>query len=458
MKRLEEIMKLTPEEAVKELKAKSVSVRPWAELLKEYDPKRHPVMDKGLYPDTPTGKGMERVTRITYDLQRLAVKRMSELVCGVPVKRLYTTEGDTEERLSRSVEAVFKHNRIDALNVERTTMLFASCEVFTLWYMVEGENELYGFKAPNKIRCRNFSPMNGYALYPLFDEGGDLIAMSVQSVVKRGEEKITYLDTYTDTAHLRYVSVGDEAWMLEAEERHEIGKIAGVYIHRPTPIWEDTSPLVYEMEWAMSRNGNYLRRNSKPILCINSEADIRFGDEAGGTNEARSILLLPQGATASYVTWGQAVDNLKYYISELKQSFFSQLQIPDWSYESIKSTPMSGEARKQLFIDAHLKVRDESGRLMEAFSREVNVVKALLQTMLPAGDASALERVSAEIEITPYTIDDEKTTIQNLALAVQNGLTSQREAIQMLGWSDDPEETLREILEEQQADGMEASY
>lgn len=451
-------MKLAPKEATKKLKKKGVSVRPWSELVKEYDPKQHPVMDKGAYPDVVTPKGIEPVTRITYDLQRLAVKRMSELVCGVPVKRLYTTEGELEERMSRSVEAVFTHNRINSVNVERTTMLFASCEVFTLWYMVEGENELYGFKAPNKIRCRNFSPMNGYELYPLFDEGGDLIAMSVQSVVKRGDKKVTCLDTYTSERHLRYVSAGDEAWELEADESHEIGKIAGVYIHRPAPIWEDTSPFVYEMEWAMSRNGNYLRRNSKPILCINSETDIRFGDEAGGTSEARSILLLPQGASASYVTWGQAVDNLKYYISELKQSFFSQLQIPDWSYESIKSTPMSGEARKQLFIDAHLKVCDESGRLSEAFSREVNVVKALLATMLPAGEAEALERVTAEIEITPYTIDDEKTTIQNLALAVQNGLVSQREGIEMLGWSDDPEQTLREILEERQSDTMEASY
>lgn len=447
--RIEEIVKLEPKEAVRELKRKEVSVRPWEELVKEYDPKQHPVMDKSIYPDKVTEKGIEMVTRITYDLQRLATKRMSELVCGVPVKRLYE---EMDEQSSR-VEAVFANNRIDSVNVERTTMLFASCEVFTLWYSVEGENELYGFKAGDKIRCRNFSPMNGYELYPLFDEGGDMIAMSVQSERRVGSESVRILDTYTNDKHLRYESKGDD-WRLVVDETHTIGKIPGVYIHRPTPIWEDTSPLVYEMEWAMSRNGNYLRRNAKPLFCINSDTDIRFGDEAGGVNEARSVVLLPQGASAGYVTWSQAVESLKFYISELKQSFFSQLQIPDWSYESIKSTPMSGEARKQLFIDAHLKVRDESGRLMEAFSREVNVVKAMVE-MIGGGDCSA---VQAEIEITPYSVNDDKDTIQNLSLAVQNGLVSRREAIQILDWSNDPEETLREIMEESKVDAMEASY
>ena len=49
----------------------------------------------------------------------------------------------------------------------------------------------------------------------------------------------------------------------------------------------------------------------------------------------------------------------------------------------MKSNPMSGESRKQLFIDAQLKVKDESGRLIEFLDREMNVVKAFLKTMLP---------------------------------------------------------------------------
>ena len=72
----------------------------------------------------------------------------------------------------------------------------------------------------------------------------------------------------------------------------------------------------------------------------------------------------PQGSNAQYVTWQQAVENLKYYTNELRSMFFTQLQLPDWSYEMMSSIALCGESRKQLFIDAQMKVKDESGRLL----------------------------------------------------------------------------------------------
>ena len=82
---------------------------------------------------------------------------------------------------------------------------------------------------------------------------------------------------------------------------------------------------------------------------------------------------------AEYVTWQQAVENLKFYVEQLRSLFFTQLQLPDWSYEKMSQQALSGESRKQMFIDAQLKVKDESGRLIEFFDREMNVVKAFAQ-------------------------------------------------------------------------------
>ena len=164
----------------------------------------------------------------------------------------------------------------------------------------------------------------------------------------------------------------------------------------------------------------------------------------------------PKGSTAAYVTWQQAVENLKFYVTELRQSFFTQLQLPDWSYESMKSNPMSGESRKQLFIDAQLKVKDESGRLLEFFDREVNVIKAFLKIILPEDMHSDIDALPVETQVSPFTITDEKDTITNLMSA--NGgkpIISQRESIEMLGWSDDVDKTLKEIAEESAADAFE---
>ena len=112
---------------------------------------------------------------------------------------------------------------------------------------------------------------------------------------------------------------------------------------------------------------------------------------------------------------------------------------------------LSGESRKQMFIDAQLKVKDESGRLIEFFDREMNVVKAFAKIMLGEGYAADIDALKDETLIT-----DEKDTINNL-MAANGGkaLMSQRESIEMYGHSDDVDKTLREIAEEDKIDAFE---
>lgn len=443
---------------IADLKEKSVIVPAWGGrngLQREYDPRRHPVMSHALYPDIVQDDGtLDRVTRITYDLQRLAVKRMSELCNGIPVKRIYRPENDRQKEVATAMEKIYKCNRIDSLNTERCTMLFAGCEVMTLWYATETRNTVYSFNSPLKLRCRNFSPMLGDELYPLFDEYGDMIAMSVGYTRKVGGKSVSFFDTYTTDTHYKWNNE-ENGWTLVEQENYTVGKIPAIYMWRPTPIWEDTSRIVFEMEWAMSRNGNYLRKNSKPLFVVMADEQIAYGDEASENAEARAIMQYPKGSTANYVTWTQAIDNLKFYITELRQSFFTQLQLPDWSYESMKSNAMSGESRKQLFIDCQLKVKDEAGRLMEFYDREVNVVKSFLKLAMGQQYANDIDALPVENVITPFTITDEGDTINHLLSANGNKpIISQRESIEMYGASTNVDKTLQEIQAESTNDSF----
>ena len=449
-----------PEQIIADLKSKSIVVPSWGGrkgLIYEYDPKKHPVMDKSLYPDIVNDDGSyEQVTRITYDLQRLAVKRMSELCNGIPVKRIYKPENERQKEIAAYMEKVYERNRIDSVNTERCNMLFACCEVMTLWYGVDQKNNAYGFDSDIKIRCRSFSPMMGDELYPLFDEYGDMIAMSVGYSRKVSGRTVSFFDTYTADHHYKWSGGNSGGWTLIEEEEITLGKIPAIYMYRPTPIWEDTSKIVFEMEWAVSRNGNYLRQNSKPLFVVFADEAIDYGGEKDETEESRSVLQFPKGSNASYVTWQQATDSLKFFISELRQSFFTQLQLPDWSYESMKASPMSGESRKQLFIDAQLKVKDESGRLLEFYDREVNVVKTFMKAALGDQYHADIDALPVENVITPFTINDESDTIKNLVTA--NGgkaIMSQRESIEEFGHSSDVDETMREINQESEVDAFE---
>lgn len=447
MQNIDEILQLAPAEAVKKLKSKAFTPPAWSDLVKEFDPAQHPVTNKGKYPDnaTPDGK-LEEVTRITLNYQQLATKRMSELVCGIPVKRIYSPEDDKQREASECLEAIFQRNRIDSVNIERCNALFSGCEILTLWYPTAEKNKLYGFDSEYKIRCQTYSPREGAQLYPLFHEG-DLIALSIETTRTESGEDVRYLDTYTQDRHLTYRE-GKGGWQVAKDEPIKLGKIPAIYCMRPTPIWEDTSRLVYEMEWALSRNGNYLRKNSKPIFAVFADEQVYFGSEESENKEYRAVVQFPKGGDAGYLTWDQAIDSLKFYIAELRQSFFTQLQLPDWSYESMKSTPMSGESRKQLFIDAQLKVTEESGRLLEFYDREVSVVKAYL-AMLRPDLADAIEALPVEVVITPYQITEQRDTITELLAANGNKpLISHRESIEQLGWSANASDTLSEIQQE----------
>lgn len=461
-----------------ELRAKSVSVPAWGELKKEYDPQLHPVMNKQEYPDITiyedkvsettvnefgepqtikVATGVEKVSRVTYALQDLAVKRTTELCFGIPVKRVYNPENDRQKEIAKYIERIFEKNHIDTVNIERGRRLFASCEIMTLWYSIKQATDAYGFKSATKLRCVTYSPMQGDTLYPLFDELGDLVALSVAYTRKVENTNVSFFDTYTAEKHLRWStkeknSMGQNM-TLELNEDITIGKIPAVYLYRPTPIWENTSWMVYEMEWAVSRNGNYLRKNSRPILAAFVNEEMQFGKSPSTDKAFRDVVQYPQGSSLQYVTWNQAIENLKYYVNELRQMFFTQLQLPDWSYENMKTSPMSGEARKQLFIDCHLKVKDESGRWLEFFDREVNVIKAYLKTMLPDEWSADIDALPVENVITPFTITSKADDLGIYVTATGGKqLMSQATAIQKLGMVDDAEDEIRKIQAESLAE------
>ena len=438
----------TSAEIIQDLKQKAIDVRPWADLEKEYDPKKHPVYTDPTYTDKTKHGKTERMSRITYAIEKQAVKRMKELMFSIPVKRKYTTKDDREKQAASIMEAIFKKNHINSMNIKRAHKLFASCEIATIWYTQEAETIYAGVKSSSKLRCRTYSPMDGDLLYPLFDEYDDMVALSVEYKRIIANTTYYYFDCYTDSYHWRWVSNGGAGWEPDIEpEPIEIEKIQGIYMWRTDPIWEDQADNGYELEWSQSRNGNYLRKNSRPTWVVFSNSTSPVGNyrEPVDDNSGRNVLRYGQGDKAGYATWAQAVDALKLHTEELRRNIHTTLQLPDMSMEQMKATPMSGEARKMLFIDCQMKVTDESGDWMEFFNREINVVRAFCEKMFP-DLADAFESLSVENIITPFQINDESQEIKDLSDATGGkAVMSQRTAVQRLGAV--PEEELDDELQ-----------
>lgn len=447
-------------ETIDMLKNKSVSVPSWDNLVKDYEPTMH-----GILSDTTTLKDkiradgqLDKSSRIIIGMEKLHVRRLSEFTFSIPVKRVYHNVDDNKLRkdIVKAIESVYKNVRIDSENLKRATALYASCEIFTVWYAVKKRNRLYGFDSEYKLKCKTFSPMNGVRLYPLLNEMDDMLAMSFEYKKTVKDKEVTFFETYTKDKHYIWKqSDGVGKWDVVLTQQTEDGdtangeeivlmKIPGVYGWRSKPVYDGLSLIRAEIEYSLSRNSNVIAYNSAPLLKV---VGATKGKEDKG--ESYRVVHCEQGGDVSYVSWSQSVEALKYHVDSMQKMYWMQAQIPDISFDNMKGLGNIGyDARQTLLADAHLRVGDESGTWIEFFERECNVIKAFLAAMNTAW-ANEMDNIGVEHIITPYIQNDELAEITKRMKANGNKpIESQLESIQKYGESSDAEKTFAMIQKE----------
>lgn len=435
------------DDIISDLKVKSVDIPAWETLLTDYEPTMHAIVnDTYSRKDKLRSDGViEKPSRIYIGLEKLLVKRMTEFMFAIPVKRVYhnTEKNETRQGIAKAIEKIYKYARTDSNNIKRGNNLFASCEMATIWYVVESPNNLYGFPCKYKLRCKTFSPMDGTRLYPLLDEMGDMLAMSFEYSKKVSDKTVTFFETYTSEAHYKWQNDGSK-WERVTAELLSIGKIPVVYAYRPNPIFSGLSYLRNEIEYTLSRNSDVVAYNSAPILKVSGQIQ---GEEVKG--KSMRVFRVENGGDVSYVAWSQANEALRYHVDTLIKLFWSQAQMPDISFDTMSHLGSIGyDARQTLLTDAHLKVGDESGVWIEALERECSVIKAFLK-LLNTSWASEVDNVEVEHIITPFIQNDESSTIDRLLRANGNKpIMSQYESIAQAGYSNDPMNTLEQIQRE----------
>lgn len=434
---------------INDLKEKSVCVYPWEKAIMAYEPKLHEIVTDNITRKDKIRKDgtKEEASRIYIGLEKLLVKRITEFMFAIPVKRIYhNTEGnETRQQIAKAIESIYKYARIDSENIKRGNAYFASCEIFTIWYVVEKPNTLYGFNSRYKLKCKTYSPMDGVKLYPLFNELDDMLAMSVEYKKKVADEEITYFETYTANRHYKWKQQGDRWEEVGTAEEIKLMKIPGVYAFRPVPIYYGLTRIRKELEYTLSRNSDVIAYNAAPVIKIAGQIK---GEEDKG--ESRRIYRVENGGDVSYVSWSQAIEALKYHVETLLKLYWMQSQMPDVSFDNMKSLGNIGyDARQMLLTDAHLKVGDESGPWIEFFERETSVIKEFLKHMNNSWK-NEIDDIEIEHIITPFIQNDE-TALADRLIKLNGGkpIISQLESIQQAGYSNDAQATLKQIQKEE---------
>lgn len=440
---------------IADLKDKQIEIPDWdSELLKLYEPTKHKIVtDTETRKDKIHKNGQKDIaSRIYIGWEQLLVKRMTEFTCAIPIKRVYhnTEDSEVRQQIAQAKERIYKYARIDAENVRRLHAYYAGCEIFTIWYVEKKQNTLYGFNCPYKLKCRTYSPMDRVKLYPLFDDRGDMIAMSFAYETKRGTLKTYYFETFTADKHYKWVQENGEYKAVNDPENIEILKIPGAYMWRPQPVYHGLSHIREEAEYTLSRNSDVIAYNSAPILKVSGEL---AGQEEKGAS--KRVYRVENGGDVSYVSWSQAIEALKYQVDMLTNLFWTQSQMPDISFANMKSLGNIGfDARQTLLTDAHLKIGDESCAIYEFLDRESNVINAFLKKMNTAW-ASEVDNIETEHIITPFIQNDEKAEIGKwMEASGGKPVISQLDAIKLSGLSSDPQKTLEQIQAEESTSAM----
>lgn len=458
MKSLEEIFGsgLTPEKIIGILSGQNKVCPPWDRIALDFIPEKHDIIaDPTRRPKVKIKNSKKEVpAKLVYPAEMIAARRMTQMAFSIPVKRIYSKPAnDDEKAFQNAIEKVYDYVRIDGVNSKRMYAYFAGCECATFWFVVEGkeEHERYGFKTKNKIRCRSFSPMpreyskiTSAKIYPYFDDMDDLIVLSFEY---KDADGAGHFDAFTaDEAY--YFTMEDSSWVLDSTA-NELGKIPAVYLVRPFPVSYGISTNRDDIEFTLSRSSDNIRKNSSPILKIKGElqGDIPVGDTA------RQVYKVSEGGDVDIVAPVLTTSDSKTHVDMLRQINSEITQLPDLSLENIKGIgAQSGEARKTLLTDPHLKTREESHDIVEFFDREFEVVKAIVANEHDEW-RPYLHTTSCRHVITPFIQNDTASDISILTKA--NGgqpVMSQKTSVIQSGLVEDGEAEYEQIRKEAEAD------
>ena len=445
----------SPEKIIGFLSGQQKGCPSWSSLEKDFVPENHAIVADGTRrPKIKIKNGKKEVpAKLVYPAEMIAARRMTQMAFSIPVKRVYSQpENESEKEFQKAIEKVYDSVRIDGVNSKRMYAYFAGCEFATFWFVVEGneEHDRYGFQTKNKIRCRTFTPMpekytklQEAAIYHYYDDMGDMIALSFEY---KDSEDVVHFDTYTAENTYYFTKGKGSSWEVETVA-NPLGKISGVYLWRPLPVYYGISDNRDEIEFTMSRTSDNIRKNTYPIMKVKGEieGELPVGDTA------RQVYKLSEGGDVGLIAPALTTSDSKTHVEMLKQINSEITQLPDLSLENIRGiNAISGEARKTLLADPHLRVMEESHDIIEAFDREFNVVKAIIAHEKPEWK-KYVNTTTCKHVVTPFIQNDTTSDIANLTKA--NGgkpLLSQKTSVSQAGLVEDPEAEYELIVAEEQ--------
>ncbi|WP_293666438.1 phage portal protein [uncultured Parabacteroides sp.] len=436
-------------------------------LYADWDPNRHEIIvDKEKYPqieitieqekevfDEKTGKTTvipkktKKVepNRIALPLEQDIVNIQTAFTVGTEPK-MDCTPDESEKGIFEALKQVLKKNKIKYQNRKIVRSWLSEQEVAEYWYVTKDDGfwaklkakvaNLFGKSMPQyKLRSVLWSPFRGDKLYPFFDDSGDMVAFSREYKKKDlDDHEITCFMTVTKDVVFQWEL--DKGWEMVSAFKHGFKKLPVMYCYRPEAYCNKIRTIRVRLEKLLSSYADCIDYHFFPILMLFGEIE-KFAGELRN----RIVQLTGQGANASYLTWNQVPDTVKFEAEGLTEKAYALTNTPRISFENLKGT---GNA---LSGGAHMAVENHSEEIGSFMQRRVNFLVSALGS-INTNFEKASETIDVDVEIVPYMIDNVSDKVSTAVSAVNGGVWSRREGIIFAGNMDRIDEELKEIEED----------
>jgi len=490
MSQIEEILKLpTIYERIEKLKqGRGYRREPnTAENRSDWLIERHEIMDKVKHPDREivtekarevynqkTGKKYTldekkeklHTNRIALPIEQDIVNIQTAFTVGTEPKILCDAQDDGERAMLSALKFTLKKNRCKYTNKKIVRSWLAEQEVAEYWYTVPDSDNLWSkfvkkvksffsmTKPSTRLRCDIWSPFRGDTLYPYFEDE------NLTGLLRCYRKKKQTLQAEYEWRNCYTLVTQDKVYQWEQDPttasgysekvfNHGFSKLPIIYMWRPEAYCHSIKKMRERIELTLSAYADCVDYHFFPYLVL--MGDVK---NVSGRLKNHVIEMHGQGASASYLTWNQVPETVKFEVETYLEQIYSMKNTPRISFENLKgSQAPSGQSWHFYFMGAEMAVRNHEEEVGEFLQRRLNFLITALGEINPSLKAAS-ETIDVETEIVPYAIDDLSGRIQTAVAAKTNRIWSNRHAMAFVGNVDRIDEEMKEIMDEFRSDNQ----
>lgn len=405
------------------------------QAIKEYNPESHDVNRRAN--KFRNGKEPYYTEKLPRGRQRYINEVELFFLLGQPI--IWKATSDDTDNAFRAYSDFLKDTRFNAYMREAKRRAGAETECAKIYHIYQKDGIAH-------VKVKVISHSTGYTLRPLFDQWDNLVAFGYGYYLNENGSCVEHFDIETPEFIYR-CRLGKFGWEV-APVVNPTGKINVIY-YRQEKAWEGVQRRINREEFVDSKAADTNNYFADPKL--KATADVLENMTGGGTNNVGEVIQLTDKERSSieYLSppeYSSMKDSEK---KDLAQSILFDTFTPDFSYENMKGLgTLSGEAMRRAMALGYMKRDNLKETYDELVDREKNLILAIMMNVTHIEMREELSRLIVEHEFAEPFAEDKDKKVETISSLYNSGLISLQTAVQMLSFTDKPEEEILRILEE----------